>query len=87
MFAFPWRPLLRFLDVDEERLEFRRLGVGISHVGCERIADVAVLRHADETPVNRNADGMHFLAIDIERLDPARDDCDRNSRPALSRQT
>src|SRR5262245_34172384 len=39
---------LCFFYVDEERLELRRLGVGVADVGRQGVGQVAVLRHALE---------------------------------------
>src|SRR5262245_56880963 len=47
---------LCLLDVDDERLVFRRLRVGVAHVRSQRVGQVAVLRHALEAPVDRDTD-------------------------------
>src|SRR5262245_21082896 len=60
------RPLC-LLDVHDERLEFRRLGVRIADVGRERVREIAVLGHPLEAPMDRHADHVHLLAVDVER--------------------
>src|SRR5512143_2016572 len=51
-----------FLDVDQERLELRRLGIGVGHEGGQGIGEVAVFRQAHEAPVDGNPDRVGFLA-------------------------
>src|SRR5215510_7741059 len=58
-----------FLDVHEERLELRRLRVRVADVRRQRVREVAVLRHPHESPVDRDAHGMHLLAVALERTD------------------
>ena len=47
------------LDIDQERLVFRRLDIGVTDIGRERVRAEALLRRADEAPVQRDADDMH----------------------------
>src|SRR5262245_33370110 len=58
-----------FLDVHEERLELRRLRVRVAHVRRQRVREVAVLRHSNESPVDRDAHRVHLLAVALERVD------------------
>src|SRR5262249_35391669 len=60
---------LDLLDVDEERLELRRLRVGVADKRRRRVREVAHLRHALEAPVDRDADGVHLGAVAVESLD------------------
>src|SRR5690348_13516183 len=55
--------LLCLLDFHEERLEFRRVRIAVADDGRERVGEEARLRHAGEAPVDRHADGVHFLAV------------------------
>src|SRR5512139_4219802 len=55
-----------FLDVDQERLELRRLGVAVAHEGGQGIGEVAVLRHAHESPVDGNAHRVRLAAGDVQ---------------------
>src|SRR5271166_109590 len=57
------------LDVDQERLEFRRLDIGVADEGGQRIRAEALLRLAHESPMQRNADHMHCLAVAGQRRD------------------
>src|SRR5262245_26448111 len=66
------------LDVHQERLELRRLRVRIADERRERVGQVAVLGHPLEAPVDGYADGVHLLAVDIERTDALRDDTGRD---------
>src|SRR5262245_39518974 len=61
------------LDVDEERLELRRLRVGVAHERRQRVGEVAHPCHALEAPVDRDADRVHFGAVAVEGLDALRD--------------
>src|SRR6202035_3805320 len=49
------------LDVDHERLEFRRLGIGVADKGRQRIGTEAFAGAAHETPMQRDADDMDGL--------------------------
>ena len=59
------RSPLHLFHIDQERLKFRRLRVGITDKWRQGVSDKAFLRHAFITPVNRNTDGVHFLAVHI----------------------
>src|SRR5580704_13223297 len=63
------RPGRDRLDVDQERLELRRLGIGVADIGGERIGAKALAGAAHETPMQRNADDMDGLAVADLRLD------------------
>src|SRR6478752_10170459 len=60
---------LCLLDLHEERLEFRRLGIPVAHGGRQRIDEIARLREALEAPVQRETNGLHFLSLDRQRPD------------------
>src|SRR5262245_65424224 len=66
--------VLCLLDVDEERLELRRLRVGVDDERGQCIGQVAVLRHALEAPMDRDRHHVHRLAADLPRLDALGDD-------------
>src|SRR5690554_2052463 len=51
------------LDIDEKRLVFRRLDVGVADEGRQRIRPEALSRFAGESPVQGNADDMDRLAV------------------------
>src|SRR5271157_1513042 len=51
------------LDVDQERLVFGRLDVGVADEGGQRIGAKALFGLAHESPMQRNADHMHRLAV------------------------
>src|SRR5512137_963339 len=57
---------LRFLDVDQERLELRRLRVRVSDVRRQAVGEVAGLGHPDEAPVDRYADRVDLLAVALQ---------------------
>src|SRR5580704_6827603 len=59
---------LRFLDLDEERLELRRLRVAIAHDGREGVGEEAGFCQSLEAPVNGDADVVQRLALDLQRL-------------------
>src|SRR6185503_17687795 len=61
--------LLHFLDPDQERLELRRLRVGITDERRQRVRQIARLGEPGESPVNGDAHGVHGLAIDVQRPD------------------
>src|SRR5512141_2841044 len=61
------------LDVHQERLELRG----------ERVREVPGLGLAVEPPVQRDADRVDLLAVDLERLDALRDDRLRHDLAAL----
>src|SRR5207244_87377 len=67
---------------DEERLEFRRLGVRISYRWRQCVGNEAVLRQSLEAPVDRNPDGVHFLAVDVQCPDALGHDGPRLDEPA-----
>ena len=58
------------LDIDEERLEFRGVGVGIADKGRQRIRAKAFFGLANKAPMQRHADDMHWLAVADQRVDP-----------------
>src|SRR5512139_4262215 len=47
-----------FLNIDQERLELRRLGVAVAHEGGQGVGEVAVPRQPHEAPVDGNAHGV-----------------------------
>src|SRR5581483_7656379 len=53
--------------VHQERLEFRRVGVGVADKGRERVGEVARPGDALEAPVDRNAYGVDFPTLHLER--------------------
>src|ERR1700722_6243196 len=57
------------LDVDQERLELRRLGIGIADIGRQRIRAETFTGAAHKTPMQRDADDMDGLAVADHRLD------------------
>src|SRR5688572_4933685 len=57
------------LDVDQERLELRRLDVGVADEGGQRVGAEALARSTGEAPVQGNADDVHGLAVAGHRLD------------------
>src|SRR5512140_2678474 len=50
--------LRSLLDVHQERLELRGLGVGVADERRQRVGEVARLREPGEAPVDRDADGV-----------------------------
>src|SRR5471030_716982 len=68
----PWFPPLRHrpgdgLDINQERLVFRRLDVGIADIRRERVRTKALPRRARESPMQGDADDVHGFAIASER--------------------
>src|SRR5215467_10758029 len=57
------------LEVHQERLVLRRLDVGVADEGRQGVGEVAVLRHDEESPVDRDADRVDPPAVAIEPLD------------------
>src|ERR1700680_2725778 len=57
------------LDVHQERLELRRLGIGVADIGRQRIGPKTLASAAHETPMQRDADDMDGLAVADHRLD------------------
>jgi len=57
------------LDVDQERLELRRLDVGVAHERGERVDQVPGLGQPLEAPVQRQPDGVDLPSLDGERVD------------------
>src|ERR1700712_3172851 len=55
---------LCLLDLDQERLEFRCLRIPVAHGRRQRIDEIARLREALESPVQRKSDGLHLLPLD-----------------------
>src|ERR1019366_10640804 len=55
------------LDIDQERLVFRRLDVGVPDKRRQRIGSEAFLRRTGEAPMQWNADDMDGLPIADER--------------------
>src|SRR5690349_9800255 len=73
----PWLASLRDrardgLDIDQERLVFGSLDVGIADIGGERIRSETLSRNPHEPPMQGYADDVHRLAIAGERGDPLR---------------
>src|ERR1700742_191745 len=62
------------LDVNEERLDLRRLRVGVTDERRQRVRAEALLRRAHEPPVQRDADDVNGLAVAHQRLDALGDD-------------
>ena len=60
--------LLCLLDVDEERLELRCLGIRVAHERRQGVGQKAVLGDALEAPMYRNAHVVDGLTVDLERL-------------------
>ncbi len=76
--------LLTLSDVDQERLVFRRLRVGIANVRRQGVGDVAFTGHAFKTPVQRDPDGLHLLAVDVQRAQSAGHHGNRANEAALA---
>src|SRR6218665_1237847 len=57
------------LDLDQEGLEFGRVRVAVAHEGCQVVGDEALLGDPLEAPVDRDADMVDGLAVDLQRLD------------------
>src|ERR1044071_1882878 len=62
------------LDIDQKRLVLRRLDIGVTNVGRQRIGTEALPRLAHESPVQRNADDMDRLAVALKGDDAFGDD-------------
>src|ERR1700730_10037003 len=63
---------LQLLDLDEERLELRRLRVGITDERRQCVGNEAGFRKALEAPVDGNADVVQCLAVHLQRTQPLR---------------
>ena len=63
----------RLLEVDEERLELRRLDVGVTDERGQRVRAEALARRTGEAPVQRDADDVHGLAVAGHGLQPLGD--------------
>src|ERR1700690_3136902 len=66
--------LLRLLDLHEESLEFRRVGVGINHGWGHQVSQglgslAFVLGYAAETPMDGETDLMDLFSVNQHRLD------------------
>ncbi|KAG1479850.1 hypothetical protein G6F54_013868 [Rhizopus delemar] len=59
--------LLHLLDLDQERLEFRCLGIAIAHARRQRVGQEAGFGQAHKTPVDGNTHVVHGLALDGQR--------------------
>src|SRR5690606_12625825 len=59
--------LLCLFHVHEERLELGCVRVAVADRGRERVGQVARLGQAHEAPVDRDADVVHGLAVDLQR--------------------
>src|SRR5580692_9732581 len=57
------------LDVDQERLELRRFGIGVADIWGERIGPETLTGAAHKAPMQRDADDMDGLAVADHRLD------------------
>src|SRR5512134_2847577 len=68
-----WFPL-RFLDVDQERLELRRLRIRVPDIRRQVVREIARLGDPDEPPVDGYAHCVDLLAVALEVGDPLRDD-------------
>src|SRR5690606_17903372 len=56
------------LDIDKERLELRRLRIRVADERRERIRRRSLAGDTDEAEMDRHADGVHGLAVDLQRL-------------------
>src|SRR5262245_44625132 len=61
------------LDIDQEGLELRRLRVGVADRRRQHVDRGCLLALADEAEVERHADLMDGLAVDLERHEPLGD--------------
>src|ERR1700730_25169 len=57
------------LDIDQKRLVFRRLDVGVTDVGRERIGPETLARSPRKAPVQRDADDVHRLSVALDGKD------------------
>src|SRR6202789_4040769 len=71
------------LDVHQERLELRCLGIGIADERRERVGAPTFPRHAGEAPMQRDSHDVNGLAVTDERPDALGDDGFRLDRTAL----
>src|SRR5258708_23087292 len=71
------------LDIDQKRLVLGRLDVGVADIGRERIRPEPLARCAGESPMQRNADDVHRLAVAGELPDALGDDGLRLHRAAV----
>src|SRR4029077_17866038 len=71
------------LDVDQERLVFRRLDVGVADIGRQRVRAEALLRPPHKAPMQRYADDVPRLAVADQRSNPLSHDGFRLHRSAL----
>src|ERR1700719_2008972 len=56
-------------DVDQERLELRRLCIGVADGRCQRVGAVTLARLTGEPPMDRHADDMRGFAVHRHRTD------------------
>src|SRR5271166_6340688 len=61
--------LLRLLDLDQERLEFRCLRVGVADRRGQRVGEKSGHGNAHEAPMERHADYMQGLTVDRQGPD------------------
>src|SRR6202047_2621883 len=73
------------LDVDQERLELRRLCIGVADGGCQRVGAIALARLTGEPPMDRHADDMHGFAVHHHRTDALGHICFADDHPTLGR--
>src|SRR5262245_9544941 len=73
------------LDVHDERLELRRLCVGVTDERCQRVHQVSRLGQADEAPVVRQANRVDLPAVTSELRDALGDQCDGLDEAAVGR--
>src|SRR6202035_6092574 len=78
--TYRWRG---WFYIDQERLVFRRLGVGIADKGRERVRPPVFSRHAGETPMQRDSHDVNGFAVTDERSDALGDNGLRLDRTAF----
>src|ERR1700686_1615896 len=61
--------LLDLLDLDQERLEFRRLRVRVADRRRQRVGQEPGLGHPHEAPMDGHPDRVHDFAVDIQGAD------------------
>src|ERR1700730_648749 len=76
-------PASKLLHLDEERLELRRLRIGVADYRRQRVGEKAGFGEAGKAPVNRNADRMHRLAVRRQRPQAFRDHRPRFDEAAI----
>src|SRR5215470_4959979 len=71
------------LDIDQERLVFRRLDIGVADIGGERVRPEPLSGCAGESPVQRDSDDVYRFAITLDGENALGDDGFGLHRPAL----